>query len=52
LYQVTGIDRIVQFDHIVRHYHYGHDTITPHCIIPINPVIDWHEPHGRDQWFA
>jgi len=37
----------VNFDHIVRHYHYSHETINPHRIIPINPVLDWEAPHGR-----
>lgn len=48
LYQVAGIANTVHFDHIVRHYHYSHDTINPNRIIPINPVLDWDEPHGRD----
>ncbi|MFX0546592.1 glutathione S-transferase family protein [Roseovarius sp. S1116L3] len=47
LYQSPGVAETVHFDHIVRHYHYSHDTINPHRIIPINPVIDWTEPHGR-----
>ncbi|SEM97831.1 glutathione S-transferase family protein [Palleronia pelagia] len=37
----------VNFDHIVQHYHYSHDNINPHRIIPINPVLDWEAPHGR-----
>ncbi|KGJ04777.1 putative glutathione S-transferase [Paracoccus halophilus] len=48
LYQWPGVAETVRFDHIVRHYHYSHATINPHRIIPINPVIDWHAPHGRD----
>ena len=48
LYQVAGVANTVHFDHIVRHYHYSHDTINPNRIIPINPVLDWGEPHGRD----
>ncbi|TKW66324.1 MAG: glutathione S-transferase family protein [Paracoccus denitrificans] len=47
LYQIPGVAGTVDFDHIVRHYHYSHDTINPYRIIPINPVIDWDEPHGR-----
>ncbi len=42
------ISEVVHFDHFVRHYHYCHESINPHRIIPINPVIDWTEPHGRD----
>jgi putative glutathione S-transferase len=47
LYQVPGVAETVNFDHIVRHYHYSHDTINPHRIIPINPVLDFDAPHGR-----
>jgi putative glutathione S-transferase len=47
LYQWPGVAETVHFDHIVRHYHYSHETINPHRIIPINPVIDWHAPHDR-----
>lgn len=47
LYQVPGVAGTVQMDHIVRHYHYSHDTINPNRIIPINPVLDFNAPHGR-----
>ena len=47
LYQWDGVAETVNFDHIVRHYHYSHETINPNRIIPTNPVIDWMEPHGR-----
>ena len=47
LYQMPGIAETVNTDHIVRHYHYSHDSINPHRIIPVNPVSDLHEPHGR-----
>ena len=48
LYQWPGVAETVNFDHIVRHYHYSHDSINPHRILPINPKLDWSEPHGRD----
>ena len=47
LFQVPGVADTVNFDHIVRHYHYSHETINPHRIIPINPVLDFNSPHGR-----
>jgi putative glutathione S-transferase len=47
LYQVPGVADTVRMDHIVRHYHYSHDTINPNRIIPINPNIDFNAPHGR-----
>ena len=49
LYQWPGVAQTVNMDHIVRHYHYSHDTINPHRIIPTNPVLNYMEPHGRDQ---
>ena len=48
LYQHPGVAETTNFDHIVRHYHYSHDSINPHRIVPINPVLDHMQPHGRD----
>ncbi|MEM6588018.1 MAG: glutathione S-transferase family protein [Pseudomonadota bacterium] len=47
LYQWPGVKETVNFDHIVRHYHYSHETVNPHRIVPINPVLDFEAPHGR-----
>ncbi|MCC5965011.1 MAG: glutathione S-transferase family protein [Natronohydrobacter sp.] len=47
LYQHPGVAGTVNLDHIVRHYHYSHDTINPNRIIPVNPVLDFTAPHGR-----
>jgi putative glutathione S-transferase len=47
LYQWDGIAATVNMAHIVRHYHYSHDTINPHRIIPTNPVLDYNAPHLR-----
>jgi putative glutathione S-transferase len=47
LFQTPGISETVNFEHIVRHYHYSHETINPHRIIPTNPVLDFDAPHGR-----
>jgi putative glutathione S-transferase len=49
LFQWPGVAATVNFNHIVRHYHYSHETINPHRIIPINPEIDWMQPHERDR---
>ncbi|KIC39955.1 glutathionyl-hydroquinone reductase YqjG [Ruegeria sp. ANG-R] len=49
LYQWPGVAETVNMNHIVRHYHYSHDSINPHRIIPVNPVLDYLEPHRRDQ---
>lgn len=47
LFQHPGIAGTVHLDHIVRHYHYSHESMNPHRIIPINPVLDLWVPHGR-----
>ncbi len=47
LFQVPGVAETVNFTHIVRHYHYSHDSINPNRIIPINPSLDFAAPHGR-----
>lgn len=49
LYQWPGVAQTVNMNHIVRHYHYSHETINPSRIIPVNPVLDYLEPHGRGQ---
>ncbi|WP_386629204.1 glutathione S-transferase family protein [Sulfitobacter geojensis] len=47
LFQRQGVAATVNMDHIVRHYHYSHETINPNRIIPINPQLDFAAPHGR-----
>jgi putative glutathione S-transferase len=49
LYQMDGVAETVNMAHIVRHYHYSHETINPHRILPINSDLDFAAPHGRDQ---
>ena len=48
LFQWPGVAETVHMDHITRHYHYSHDSINPHRIVPIGPRPDWQEPHGRE----
>ncbi|MEL6101512.1 MAG: glutathione S-transferase family protein [Pseudomonadota bacterium] len=52
LYQWPGVAQTVNFDHIVRHYHYSHETINPYRIVPVGPDLDMMAPHGRDQLAA
>ncbi|SMX26861.1 Glutathionyl-hydroquinone reductase YqjG [Pelagimonas phthalicica] len=52
LYQWPGVAETVDFDQISRHYHYSHETINPHRIVPIGPKLDFFEPHGRELLFA
>jgi putative glutathione S-transferase len=47
LYQLDGIAETVNFDHIKRHYYFTHDDINPTRIVPVGPVQNLWEPHGR-----
>jgi putative glutathione S-transferase len=47
LYQHPGIAETVDFHHIKHHYYGSMETVNPSGIVPIGPVIDWNEPHGR-----
>lgn len=47
LYQWPGVAETVHLDHITRHYHYSHETINPHRIVPTGPRLDYMTPHGR-----
>jgi putative glutathione S-transferase len=49
LYQWPGVAATVRFDHIVRHYYCSHSSLNPSRVVPINPIIDWDEPHARGQ---
>jgi glutathionyl-hydroquinone reductase len=48
LYQWPGVAATVHMDHIRRHYHFSHETINPHRIVPIGPKLDLMSAHGRD----
>ncbi|MBW4706343.1 glutathione S-transferase family protein [Roseobacter sp. YSTF-M11] len=47
LYQWPGVRETIDFDQVVRHYHYSHDSINPSRIIPINPDLDFDQPQTR-----
>ncbi|MEM6789021.1 MAG: glutathione S-transferase family protein [Myxococcota bacterium] len=48
LYQMPAIRPTVDLPHIRRHYHYSHESINPHRIVPMGPDVDSDAPHGRD----
>ncbi len=48
LYQWPGVAETVNFDHITRHYHYSHETVNPHRIVPVGPDLNLDAPHGRE----
>jgi glutathionyl-hydroquinone reductase len=47
LYQHPGIAETVDFHHIKHHYYGSHETVNPTRIVPLGPILDWDEPHGR-----
>jgi putative glutathione S-transferase len=47
LYQYPGVAETVNFFHIKHHYYESHRTVNPTGIVPLGPIIDWAEPHGR-----
>ena len=47
IYQTPGVAETVNFDHIKRHYYVTHPQINPTRVVPVGPLIDWDEPHGR-----
>ena len=49
LYQQPGIAETVNFDHIKRHYYMTHDAINPTRLVPIGPILDLTQPHGREK---
>ncbi|ELZ74740.1 glutathione S-transferase [Haloferax larsenii JCM 13917] len=49
LYQLPGVAKTVNMDHIVRHYFVSHDDINPKRIYAVGPDLDFTEPHDRDR---
>ncbi len=47
LYQLPGVAQTVRMDHIKRHYYFSHDTINPHRVVPLGPVLDLDAPQNR-----
>ncbi len=48
LYQVPGVAKTVNLDHIKRHYYQSHETINPTGIVPVGPGLELDAPHGRE----
>lgn len=47
LYQIPGIAETVDMPTIKLHYYGSHETINPHRIVPVGPVLDFGKPHNR-----
>ncbi len=45
--QLPGVAETCRLDHIHRHYHYSHDSINPHRVVPVMPDIDYDQPARR-----
>ncbi len=52
LYQVPGIRETVNLPETRQHYFASHETINPHRIVPLAPVLDLEGPHDRPAWDA
>lgn len=48
LYQWPGIKNTCNFEHVARHYMMSHESINPHRIVSIGPVLDFDAPHHRN----
>jgi len=49
LYQNPLIKETVNLTHIKYHYYHSHTQINPFGIIPKGPIIDYEQPHQRDE---
>lgn len=49
IFQLPGIAETVDIDYNKAHYYGSHDTVNPHLIIPIGPVLDFAAPQQRAQ---
>ncbi|MEB3215690.1 MAG: glutathione S-transferase family protein [Nostocales cyanobacterium 94392] len=52
LYQMPGVKETCNLDHIKRHYYISHPNVNPHQIVPKGPIINFDEPHNREQIFT
>jgi len=48
IYQIGAVKDTVNMEHIIKHYHVSQKSVNPFGIVPINPVLNYDEPHGRE----
>lgn len=48
LYQIPGVKKTVNFEHIKQHYYQSHKMINPTGIIAKGPQLNFDEPHHRN----
>jgi putative glutathione S-transferase len=49
LYQLPGVERTVNLDHVVRHYYRSHEQLNPTRLVPTGPDVDFAASHDRDR---
>jgi glutathionyl-hydroquinone reductase len=49
LYQFPGVAPTVNFRHIKEHYYRSHPEFNPSRVVPIGPIVDFSEAHGREK---
>jgi len=49
LYQWPGIKETVNMNHIKTHYYYSLTQLNPSGIVPQGPILDFLEPHNRNE---
>jgi putative glutathione S-transferase len=49
IYQLPGVAKTCNFEHIRRHYYGSHESINPHRIVAIGPKLELERPHGRER---
>lgn len=47
LYQTPRVAPTCRLDHIKDHYYRSHESVNPSRVVPLGPVMDLEEPHGR-----
>jgi glutathionyl-hydroquinone reductase len=52
LYQHPAFGPTTNFDHIKHHYYTTHPHLNPQRIVPAGPLLDWSQPHGRENLSA
>jgi putative glutathione S-transferase len=48
LYQEPAFGATTDFSHIKRHYYTTHPRLNPQRLVPAGPVLDWAQPHHRE----
>jgi putative glutathione S-transferase len=49
LYQLPGVERTVNMDHITRHYYVSHGDLNPKRLVAVGPDLDFSADHDRDR---